>query len=476
MDWDFFTKIRTYSISASQIFECLKIILSVFLVLGDIITDLVYAFKVEFYSEELRGWCILFIIILPFLVYVGFLLYMLCKVRNLKKEIKEYFSLILLSIYWFFFGSIVSIMYPVLEKFEKFAPKDYRLFFQLSAIEILIESLPQLIIQGINNTLLNRWTALTIISFGISGISLLRGSYILSTIMYRRQYEDYINQIESQVIDDIIKKFELNENSINIIEQIKMEFYKKFYPYRIFLYESSTYINSQSLDFDEIIKYINKSYEERFSHNIDKTLICNKLAHPPKTLLMIEFFMIFSIWLLNLVYLLSAEFYDQTLRFILFLFLSFGYIISTAGKFENDESISFKNFLLARICIVSHFDMFIHLIFDKTVQTVKTSYNLIFETLTILLCCVPVIFIIAINNYALNRSNKIYWTVFAFNIIWLAIIALRILQILITEILFKKYLGSKSIKKDQAKEEKTIGVSCNVPINESTREKEFLAK
>ena len=457
---------QTYRITPKKCCETLKIILSVFLVIGDIITDLIYAFKVEFYSEELRGLCILFITILPFCIYVGFLSCILYKVTNFKKQMKDYLSLILLSIYWFFFGSILSLMYPVLEKFEKFAPNDYRLFFQLSAIEILIESLPQLFIQGLNNTLLHTWTDLTIISFAISGLNLLRGSYILSTIMYRRQYEDYINQIENEVIEDVKKQMSLYVNSEDYIEKIKIQFNKIFHPSRMFNKECDTCNKSQKLHLSLIIKKLEKHYKQRFSHTIDKSLIFQKLTHLPYTFLMIEFFMVLSIWLLNIIYLIFADFYDQTLRFILFLFLSFGYIISTAGKFENNESISFKKYLLARICIVSHFDKFIELVFDKSV---KTSYNLIFETLTLFLCCLPVFIIIAFNNSALNKSDVLYSTTLAFNMIWLVIVALRIFQILISRIYFKEFMVNQTNKLDQAFERKLDDKPSNLRMETEGR-------
>ena len=84
-------------------------------------------------------------------------------------------------------------------------------------------------------------------------------------------------------------------------------------------------------------------------------------------LIFLEFLFVSIIWFCNVLYFAFAEFQNKSLRFILMLFLGFGYIISLAGGFENQKGYTFRVFLIFRLCTVSHFHYFIDLFFKEKI-------------------------------------------------------------------------------------------------------------
>ena len=52
-----------------RLWAVFKIVFHTTLVVTDIISDFVYVIKVDFYNQSLKGFCILFIIVIPLFIY-----------------------------------------------------------------------------------------------------------------------------------------------------------------------------------------------------------------------------------------------------------------------------------------------------------------------------------------------------------------------------------------------------------------------
>ena len=194
---EFYNKLnkRENKIILLRLWVVFKIILHTSLVVTDIISDFIYISTVDFYNESLKGFCVFFIILIPLLIYSGTLAYAIREIYKLRRNNENFQNYTIFAVFWVFIGPAISVLYPTLEKFEVFASEEYKLIFQLSTIEFFGESLPQLMIQGINNSLTNNWTSFTKFSFTISFMSLIRGCYVFATRFYRRQYQAYLAKI-----------------------------------------------------------------------------------------------------------------------------------------------------------------------------------------------------------------------------------------------------------------------------------------
>lgn len=455
-------KLKENKIILQRLWAVFKIIFHTSLVITDIISDLVYVTTVDFYTQTLKGFCILFIIVIPFLIYsitLGAIIKAIVKRRKNNNSTKHY---IVFAVFWIFLGPGISVLYPALEKFELMAPPQVRLFFQLSTIEFFGESLPQLIIQGINNSLNNSWTSFTKFSFTISLMSLIRGCYVLATTWYRRQYETYLDQIEEDTSKIIKQKLTSESNTLGNVENIdiliKYKFYEKFYLNKVLFDQShdASFKSNQKLHL-KIEDTINVIYQEKCGLNFEFYSFIRRLMHPLNLLIFLELLMASIVWFCNLLYLVIADFHNESIRFILMFFLGLGYIISIAGSFKDIKGVTFRKFLILRLCMVSHFDYLVKLFFEKVIETTN---NLISEALIIVFCWVPVIAIEAKNNDLVGKKSGIYMGVVVLNSFYLIIIAFRVFHILIknisttTEENISTKLSNKVINKKDKEESK----------------------
>ena len=419
-----------------RLWAVFKIVFHTTLVVTDIISDFVYVIKVDFYNQSLKGFCILFIIVVPLLVYSVTLASIIRKIYIKRMHGENYQHFTVFAVFWVFLGPGISVLYPALEKFELFAPSELRLYFQLSTIEFFGESLPQLMIQGINNSLSDNWTSFTEFSFTISFMSLIRGCYVLATTWYRRQYEAYLNKIETEILisikDTLRTDAEILVDNENIENLIKYKFYEKFYLNKVLFNQShdASFKSNRELHL-HIENNINEIYETKCGLNFNYHLFLRRLLNPLDMLIFLELVLVSIIWFCNLLYFVSADFHNESVRFILMFFLGLGYIISLAGSFEDIKGVTFRRFLIFRLCMVSHFDYLVKLFFN---ETIRTTNNLVVETLVIFVFSLPVIIIEAVNNNKVGKRSGIYLGVIVLNSFYLIIIAIRLLHLLLKNI------------------------------------------
>ena len=435
---EFFKKLkqRENKIILLRLWAVFKIIFHTSLVVTDIISDFVYVTTVDFYNQSLKGFCILFIIVIPLFIYSVTLATIIRKIYIKKRNNQNYQHFTVFAVFWVFLGPGISVLYPALEKFELFAPSELRLFFQLSTIEFFGESLPQLMIQGINNSLSDNWTSFTKFSFTISFMSLIRGCYVLATTWYRRQYEAYLNKIETEILisikDTLRTDAEILVDNENIENLIKYKFYEKFYLNKVLFNQShdASFESNKELHI-QIENKINIIYETKCGLNFDYHQFLRRLLDPLNILIFLQLVLVSIVWFCNLLYFVSADFHNESVRFILMFFLGLGYIISLAGSFKDIKGVTFRRFLIFRLCMVSHFDYLVKLFFN---ENIRTTNNLVVEALVIVFFCLPVIIIEAVNNNKVGKHSGLYLGVIVLNSFYLIIIAIRVLHILIINI------------------------------------------
>ena len=146
----------------------------IILVSSDIVSDILYILFSDFYNETLKEAAIAFVLVLPSMVYMA-VAFLIVIYDNKKKLLR--FSFLL---YWLIVGPLIAPFFPLLFGFRKAIKKDNRVFFKISIIEFLFESLPQVIIQGYNNSMTNNWSVLSRVSLSFSIINLFRGGYVFT--------------------------------------------------------------------------------------------------------------------------------------------------------------------------------------------------------------------------------------------------------------------------------------------------------
>ena len=249
---------------------------------------------------------------IPFLIYLitlGAIIKMVLQ-RRKNHLSNQYFASF--AVFWIFLGPGISALYPALEKFEFFAPSELTIFFQLSTVEFFGESLPQLVIQGINNTLQNNWTSFTKFSFTISFISLIRGCYVLATTWYRRQYETFIDQIKKHTLKRIKRKvmneplYSGNEQVIDTL--IEYKFLEKFYLNKVLFNINNDVLLELDKDLHiKIENVIDKIYEKKCGLNFNTYNFTCRLMHPLNLLIFLELLLVSIVWVFNFVYFIEAD-------------------------------------------------------------------------------------------------------------------------------------------------------------------------
>ena len=442
-------KKRKYRVVLLRCFYAFKVVFHTVFVILDILSDIYYLSTVTFYNMALKGLCILFIFIIPAIIYSLTLIFLVCKVIKLRRFDEDSRKFTTFTWLWFFFGPALSLIYPAIEKVEMFAPSEYDWLFQLATIEFLMESLPQLLIQGINNSLGDTWNSGTKFSFTISVMSLLRGCYVLSTTWYRRQYEKYLQGIENNIINEVDEKLNNIPNDYDTIDNInkiresvenltqyqidrnaliKFKFYENFHSKKVIFNRN---FDDHYQKNKQLHKYIERIISIKFREHENETklkITCKKLfdnlGKPINILIIIQLVLNFVVWFCNLLYLVIADYKNESLRFLLMFFLSLGYVSSLAGNFKNLNGILFRRFLIFKLCIVSHFDNLVKFLFDKRVES---NRKLLFEILPLLICWMPVIIIQGINSKLLNKNDGIYRAVIVLNVLCIVFIFFRII-------------------------------------------------
>ena len=466
---------RKYRIVLLRCFNAFKVVVHTIFVILDILSDIFYLSTVNFYNMALKGLCILFIFIIPAIIYsltLAFLVFQIIKLKRDGEEIKKISSFTCL---WFFFGPALSLIYPAIEKVEIFAPSEYDWLFQLATIEFLMESLPQLLIQGINNSLEDAWNSGTKFSFTISVMSLLRGCYVLSTTWYRRQYEKYLNGIEKDVIDEVkssmLEGFGDIEDTQCIDELIAYKFYEQFLSKKVIFnrkfdkdYKENKKVHK---DIENIIYEIYKR-ETKLRFKFSKMF--EKLSQPINVLIIMQILLNFVVWFCNLLYLIIADFEKESLRFLLMFFLSLGYVSSLAGSFKDLKGTNFRRFLIFRLCVVSHFDNLVKLVFNISIES---NNKVLFEILPLLICWIPVITIEGVNYNSVNKKDGIYRAVIVLNVLCIVLIFFRIIYIFVLWSGLVKVANIDDPEPAQAEKEKTTtkhNITANLDPQERIQE------
>lgn len=423
--FDFFRSREGRSKTKKCFFTAL-IVINYLLLFLDYILDIVYFFYIDFKSKNLRiAQGISFFLIPVFIYALSFQYY----IRKSRENLCE---ILLLA----FLGPFICILYPI-SKIFAFFPKEIEMFFRLRDIQFLVESLPQIIIQGTNNCMNNSWSHFAKLSFTINVMSVIWHSIRQAYCWYDRQHLSFLKNIENRVIDSI--HGELNQLTNRNVQEdqlllfIKKKYYEKF-NYMHFFEQSSI---NMIPDIDEnnlnvlIEEKLNSFYSRNYNFKIIRISECKKCLHPG-ILLFSHIITMSTIWLANLAYVISAEFYVEYERYICLLFIAVTFLVSIYWSFGSDKSHIIKHWFWVKMCTYSLFEQLMDFLYNNKIKTKKRIVN---EVLNLLLGWIPLIVIEGSNNFRVEKSGGVYSAVIILNIISLLLAVCRIYYLVTLKII-----------------------------------------
>ncbi|OMJ65525.1 hypothetical protein SteCoe_38060 [Stentor coeruleus] len=156
-------------------------IISSILVTCDITTDILYWINQDFYNSHLKNASLAFILLYPIVGSCISMIYTFSpSIGNNPWEIcNACLGCLVVS-------PIITALSPIILAVIKLVRPDsvhVKIFEKITKLEALFESLPQIIIQATNSTLMNNWSNIAIASISVSSVSLLYNFYSLTNLL-----------------------------------------------------------------------------------------------------------------------------------------------------------------------------------------------------------------------------------------------------------------------------------------------------
>lgn len=197
--------------------------LKMILVTFDTLTDFLYYISETFYNVHLMNACLAFIMLYPATGWALGVFYI--KKYSDNRKCLKFFVAILGLIFWPIIFTLSPIIFAIFRIVKPDSDKT-KLFGKITYFEAFFESLPQIIIQATNSTLMKNWSNTAIFSITFSCLSLLLNLYSLTGFLKESEYTETLkfDNKSSMLIYIFIALFNLTAYLLTIAYMIFIPF------------------------------------------------------------------------------------------------------------------------------------------------------------------------------------------------------------------------------------------------------------
>lgn len=375
----------------------------------DVFTDIYYTFKTNYYSRDLEIGITFFAFLYPGVMQILSILFSILLCINSFYKLALVFLLIGPILFQFY--ELVFIFYGLIGIFgTTYSYQDVsrqKVMMKFLRFESLFQSLPQLVLQGLNNSLLDEWTVVAKLSYTLSVLSFLHGIYVITSFWQGKEKFQGISEL-MQRCEELCKEYitELQQYCIAIIyekfDNIKVSYQAK--P------DFKTWIELNADKLKEIHERIEILKDQFAKLKLRKASDLKNRMKKKFQIIIVSQALVSIVGLcLNIYYVLNSNFYRTGLPYICLGFFLLYAMLSFIEKVDD----RYRKFVFLKLFMGNYYLDFLENVFE-----LKTKRYVVLEVLVeffvLVLYLGPLLAVFIINN---NQTDS--WGIL--NIVTIAI-------------------------------------------------------